>query len=101
MSTEMAENCGACVSAVESPAEARGGAGTAPGGGAFSRSRSPISDLLAAEQTAQERAPWRLIATCAGDERRQALDVLREARPGRRVSEEQTTIDGVDDRDQV
>src|ERR1700749_551167 len=100
MSTEMPDSAGAWVSAVASACDGgRGGAmlaGRAPGGGApFRRSRSPICDLLAAEQAAQERLARRL-AVRAGDERRQRLDVLREARPGRGVAQQEPAVDGVD-----
>src|SRR5438094_840782 len=103
MSTEMPDSCGACESAVTSADD--GGravlAGAMPGGGPLRRSRSPICHLLAAEQAAEERAPRRLVAALAGDEHGQALDVLREARARRGVTQQEAAVDGVDDRDEV
>src|SRR6267142_4154198 len=99
----MPDSCGACDRAVTSGDAAgrwRFAAGT-PGGAPLSRSRSPICDLLATEQAAEERAARSVIPTRAGDERREGLDVLRETRARRGVAQEEASVDGVDDRDEV
>src|SRR6201997_3978324 len=101
MSTEMPDSAGACVRAVASADVGGRAAGTplgsAPDGDApLSRSRSPIRHLLPAEQAAQERLARRIAAARARDERRERLDVLREARARRGVTQQQAAVDGVD-----